>query len=369
MWNNNLFCAILTPQINTLGGIAMNLSDSKFSKFALVQEMFQTCDIIKNFMFDQAYNVAALIVEQGRLLITGEGSSRIFPAKNIIYNAARMGCPISIITDGSYQAAEYDLSDYVVFGASNSGQTKELITLFSMLASRGHERRFGLTANKGTRIENVVNKCFVLSCGSEKAVAATKSVVEQALFYKSLLRDIMYVHNKNYCLPGSDSLIKNQAIAAEAAQETLSMTIQDEILEAIEKAPTIYFAGRNDGVAEELTLKTNEITRRKSDFLEGTYLLHGIEEVMRSDDVLILVNPFSSEVEKIKELLVGRVGMKVFAIAQEDTVFPTVKIPQIVGYETILQLLAGWNILASAGIAAGINVDKPERARKIGNEF
>ncbi len=90
---------------------------------------------------------------------------------------------------------------------------------------------------------------------------------------------------------------------------------------------------------------------------------------MRSDDVLILINPFRSEIKKIKELLVDGVGMKVFAIAHEETAFPTVKIPQIVGYETILQLLAGWNLLASAGIAAGINVDKPERARKIGNEF
>jgi glucosamine--fructose-6-phosphate aminotransferase (isomerizing) len=30
----------------------------------------------------------------------------------------------------------------------------------------------------------------------------------------------------------------------------------------IANAGTIYFAGRNDGVAEELTLKTNEITRK-----------------------------------------------------------------------------------------------------------
>jgi glucosamine--fructose-6-phosphate aminotransferase (isomerizing) len=31
--------------------------------------------------------------------------------------------------------------------------------------------------------------------------------------------------------------------------------------------------------------------------------------------------------------------------------------------------LAGWNVLVHVGVALGINLDKPERARKIGNEF
>ena len=35
----------------------------------------------------------------------------------------------------------------------------------------------------------------------------------------------------------------------------------------------------------------------------------------------------------------------------------------------MLQLLAGWNILVQIGVALGINLDKAERARKIGNEF
>ena len=58
------------------------------------------------------------------------------------------------------------------------------------------------------------------------------------------------------------------------------MPIDTEIIERACEAATIYFAGYNDGVAEELTLKTNEITRKKSDYLEGSYAVHGIEEVM-----------------------------------------------------------------------------------------
>jgi len=44
-------------------------------------------------------------------------------------------------------------------------------------------------------------------------------------------------------------------------------------------------------VQEELTLKANEIARKKSDFLEGTFLFQDIEEVMNKDEVVVIVNP------------------------------------------------------------------------------
>lgn len=133
--------------------------------------------------------------------------------------------------------------------------------------------------------------------------------------------------------------------------------------------PTIYFAGRNNGVAEELTLKTNEITHKKSDYLEGTYAVHGIEEIMKSEEVVVAIDPFPAEIEKFKTTLVNGVGMTVIAVAESETPFPTIRIPKVDGYQTVLQLLAGWNILVQAGVALGINLDKAERARKIGNEF
>ena len=53
--------------------------------------------------------------------------------------------------------------------------------------------------------------------------------------------------------------------------------------------PQPYFSGRNNGVAEEITLKTNEITRKKSSYLEGTYAVHGIEEVLGKQDVIRII--------------------------------------------------------------------------------
>lgn len=333
-------------------------NEEKYTKFALVREMMETPQIIRDFKLQKTENVVEQIKQTGKLFFTGEGSSRIFPAKNAMAQALRDGLNVSLATDGSFQAVEYDLSNFVVFGASNSGQTKEIICLVDKLKKSGHKRLFALTARENTKLESLADQTFVLSCGWENAVAATKSVVEQAIFYQAILAQ---VEGRSI-----DSKLSGLADAFEAA---LTGRIDPAIIDAIAEAGTIYLAGRNDGVAEELTLKTNEITRKKSDFLEGTYLLHGVEEVMNADDVVILVNPYKSELKLIKKLLAENVGLKVFAIATEDTIFPTIKVKDVNELTTYAYLAAGWNILVETGISLGINLDKPERARKVGNVF
>jgi glutamine---fructose-6-phosphate transaminase (isomerizing) len=337
----------------------MNVNDPKFNQFALVREMWETPGLIEKFDFAASQDAATTVRETGRLFLTGEGSSRIFPAKNLISEVLRLGLPLAAATEGARQAHEYDLSKFVVFGASNSGKTKELISLFTQLCRQGHQKRFGLSANNPCTLETVSNRCYTLVCGKEDAVAATKSVVEQALFYRSLI------------VPAETAspLPSLRLEAAAKAREVLGTEIDPALVQKIAKAPTVYFAGRNNGVAEEITLKTNEITHKKSDYLEGTYAMHGIEEVMTRDDVVIVFDPFPEEIEKFKTTLVDGVGLTVIAVAAEATIVPTIRIPRVEGYWNILQLLAGWNILVQVGVGLGINLDKAERARKIGNEF
>ncbi|HUX52648.1 MAG TPA: sugar isomerase, partial [Spirochaetia bacterium] len=116
-------------------------------------------------------------------------------------------------------------------------------------------------------------------------------------------------------------------------------------------------------------LKTNEITRKKSDFLEGTYAVHGIEEVMDNRDVVIIIDPFPEEEAKFSEVLEKGVGMKVFAISPRESRFPTMSVPHMSEFGSYVQLVAGWSLLVEAGIELGINLDRPIRARKVGNEY
>jgi glucosamine--fructose-6-phosphate aminotransferase (isomerizing) len=291
------------------------------------------------------------------LFLTGEGSSRIFPAKRAIYASHKIGLTLSLVTEGCTQAEEYNLKDYSVFAASNSGQTKEVVRLTTLLKKQKHNAIFGLTANQKTKLEEIASATHVLICGKENAVAATKSVIEQGLFYDSLLRII-----RGEKMEGLKEL-------AEKTEEALTLKIDPAIIEIIKKAGTIYFAGRNNGVAEELALKANEITRKKSVFLEGTFAVHGIEEVMDKREVLIWIEPFACEMQKFNECLVKGVGMNIIAVSTEKSIFPTIVIPDGGQYAEYVQLAAGWNILVETGISLRIDLDKPTRARKVGNEY
>ena len=333
-------------------------NEEKYTKFALVREMMESPGIIRRFKLKDTENVVEQIKQTGKVLFSGEGSSRMFPSKNAIAWAMKAGIGVDLVTQGSYQAGEYDLSDFVVFAASNSGRTKETVSLFDNLQKAGHKRLFGLTANQNTKLQELSNQAFIISCGKEDAFAATKSCIEQALFYQSLLAQ---VQGKSF----SDKL----NALADAFEDALTVSVAPAITEAVAGAETVYFAGRNDGVAEELTVKVNEIIRKKSGFLEGTSYMHGVQEVMNPDDVVILIDPYKSELEKTKEVLIKEVGLKVFTVAAEETIFPTVKVKDIDGLTNYLFIAAGWNILVEAGISLSINLDEAQRARKVGNVF
>lgn len=335
----------------------MNLKEERYSNYALVKEMMETPDVVRNFDLSRTAPVAEKIKSVGALLCTGEGSSRIFPAKNSIRRALTAGIDLTVRTEGSRQAALYDLSKMAVFCASNSGRTKEVVLLAKQLKASGHGHVYALTANHDTSLEQVCDDTLVLKCGWENAVAATKSVVEQALCYETILHHTA----------GSLNRIDLHGLA-DQLETALTVEIDSSIISRATKAPTIYFAGLNDGVAEELTLKTNEITRKKSDFLEGTYAVHGIEEVMNPEDIVFVIDPIEEEIGKFQEVLEQGVGLTVVAIADRDTPFPTIKVPQTGMMSPYVYLCAGWNLLVEIGLAAGIDLDKPERARKVGNE-
>ena len=336
----------------------MNLKNQKYAGFALVQEMMDTVRTVAEFNPDCSIEVAKKAAAAGKLFFTGEGSSRIFPAKNALRKFKRWGIDINAQTDGSWQSREYDLNSYAVFLASNSGRTKEVTLLAKKLMEAGNALRFGLTANNDTVLSTFCTSTHVLNCGWEKAVAATKSVVEQALYYESVLWNIAGQDRKS-----------ELALLPEKLESALTLEIPSQIVEWAKEAETIYFAGYNDGVAEELTLKTNEITRRKSDFLEGTYVLHGIEEVMRRGDIIFMVDPIEGEYEKFQEYLVDGAGVRIVAISDHDTPFPTIKVPSAGDFNPYVFLCAGWNLLVEIGISTGMDLDHPNRARKVGNEF
>jgi len=292
----------------------MNLKDSKYNKIFLTREMLETGEIVKHLDIKEILSYEKEVKKE-RIFFTGEGSSRIFPAKKIMYEARKKGYKEDFYTDCATQALEYNLLDSTVFVASNSGKTKEDLELIRKLKRQSHDNIISIIANAGTPIMNEAHISYLLTCGKEKAVPATKSVIEQALFYDLLFRKL-----NNMPLPDVNKL-------GNLITQVLEMGIPEEITETLINSKIIYFAGRNNGVAEELTLKANEIARKKSDFLEGTYIFHGIEEVMDADELVVIIDPFKDEEGKYKDILINNIGLKVIAISMRKTIFPTIIFP------------------------------------------
>ena len=335
----------------------MNIKSNPYKKYALIHEMFDTVRIIREFKTSAIGQIFTVIKGDSKLILTGEGSSRIFPANNMRHHQMALGNGPQIFLESSTQLLTYPLEEYIVIGASNSGKTKEIIELFDYLVSCNHPNLYAVTCYRDTPLQRLAKQTIILEHCNEIAVAATKSVVAEALVYESILMSLKKYNFRN------DEL-------ADKFQNILNSRINKAITKALLNAATVYFVGNNNGVAEELTLKTNEILRKKSAYLPGTYLLHGIEEVINSNDVLVIVDPLESEFEKIIDIYQKKIGATIIALESFNCPFLTCTLPRHNFFEDgYLKLSAGWNLLAETGIMMGIDIDKPERARKIGNEF
>ncbi len=332
----------------------MNLQSEDYRRFKLVQEMAETRGLIRGLNREQIEHIP---VQHSKLLLTGEGSSRIFPGKHTVSASYRLGYRDHVFTQTAANSLEFAHSDETLFVASNSGRTAECVRLIRRLKDLPGRQTIGLTTNPDSPVALECDSVYILTCGKEEAVAATKTVVEQALFYDILLR------SRNGKAP-----IDLPALA-DAFQDTLAATVPEAVLRPLADASLIYFAGRNDGVAEELTLKTNEITRKKADFLEGTYAVHGIEEVMDPIEAVVVVDPFEAEEQKFRNVLQDGVGIPVVAISTRETTFPTFRIAGAGELQPYLLLAAGWNLLVELGLRLSVDLDQPRRARKVGNEF
>ena len=349
----------------------MNTHDAAYRDYAIIREMLETSDVVRELPVARIRELPSPVGAPpassasggggaSAPFLVGEGSSRIFPAERAVYAGLRRGDRVVPRTESAHAATELDLGGRTVYVASNSGKTAECVHLIRRLREKSHQGGIvGMAGGADTPVGAESDDAYILTCGAEQAVAATKSVVEQALVY-----DIIFRLAEGLPLPDLSRLSADLAATLEASVPT-------EVTRRIAGAPTVYFAGRTNGVAQELALKANEIVRARSDFLPGTYAVHGIEEVMDPSDVLVWIDPPQEYETKFREVLEDGVGLSIVAIAARETSFPTIRITETPDPDTraYLELAAGWNLLIEAGVSLGINIDKPERARKVGNEF
>ena len=88
------------------------------TQYGLVQDMLETINVIQKFNPQAIVDVCKQYLDTDWLILTGEGSSRIFPAKMMIHQAMLRWYHGQIITQWARQLMEYDIQDYTICALS-----------------------------------------------------------------------------------------------------------------------------------------------------------------------------------------------------------------------------------------------------------
>lgn len=319
------------------------------------KEMLESKDICSRFNFDITKDLAEKI-GTSRIIFTGMGSSLIFPGKQAKNRALKFNLKNRVEAYFASDLFQYtDFSDTFLFLCSNSGKTKEVVLLFEYAKKHG-ATCIAVTAVADSILAKSCDRKIILSCGFEKGVAATKSVVEQGLIYDSLIFHLAKNQGKRVDFNTlKDELIK----AGEKMIKNIERKIDIKHIKQLASAKHYLFVGLENGVAEELTLKTYEIVRKMALFYPDTHLVHGVEEAINGDVVLLFeplkFKEYMTDFQKFKE-------KTKCDFLEIDEKYPNT-------FNNYCLLAAGWGFLRNVANYLKIDIDHPVRVSKVGNPY
>lgn len=239
---------------------------------------------------------------------------------------------------------------------SNSGKTREIISLAKKFKK---ENIYAITSSGSSELASLARKTYVLQSGKEKAVAATKSIVEQSLVLEDLVK---YLSQK-----GEISKVEMKQVD-QAMKKNLNLSIDSRLVLAIAGAQTVYFVGGSTGIGEEVALKFNELAKKKSKFIPGTQILHGSEEVIEKGDVVFLLfaekyRDYADRFKQMKE----KTGCFFVTVGQNWPISDVdARLELVSGYKPYCYLAYFWNILTKYALLRGYSLDKADKIAKVG---
>lgn len=330
------------------------------------KEMAESAGVFRAFDFDETKLLAKSIGAK-RIIFAGMGSSILFPAKNAKARSFGLGIKNRV---EAFFASELlscnNFEDSYVILLSNSGMTKETMLLLNHLKWK-NAKFAAVTAVADSPLAKKSKNKIIMGCGFEKGVAATKSVMEQALILDSL---VFHLAKSQGIKINFRKLNKSMIDASEKILLNISLKLPEFMLESLSKAGSIYFAGSNKGAADEIALKTHEIAGKSAYFYPATHIVHGIEESIKANPIILFepskFKPFIPDFKKFS----GRTGCSLFGIdAKDSSSIDTIKIKSNEFFNNYCLLAGGWGILRNVANELGINMDRPKKAVKVGNPY
>lgn len=334
--------------------------------FQTEKEMLEGADVFRGFDFEETKSLAEQI-GQKRIIFAGMGSSILFPGKQARSRASELNLPNRVEAYFASELLQYkDFKDTHLFLLSNSGMTKETIMLLAHLRKKG-ARFTGITAVSDSILAKKCKSRIIMGCGFESGVAATKSVMEQALILDSIILHLARKQNRRMKFGGPGRSLRD---ASNKIAHNIGLKLPKNALKSMVQADSIYFIGRDTGVLDEISLKAHEIARKNAFFYPDTDIVHGIEESITPGPLIIF------EPSKFRKFLSD---FKRFSKSADCSLFgvdshksPGINALRIKSndiFHNYCLLAAGWGILRNISNRLHINMDRPKRAVKIGNPY
>jgi glutamine---fructose-6-phosphate transaminase (isomerizing) len=324
------------------------------------QEMRQGIEQIIEFNPSIIYDLVSHIKDRS-IFIVGMGSSILMPGGYAKHLASSL--PRRIEVEPACSLTTNNLpKDAFVFLNSNSGATIEVTNIAFGLQEK-EIPYFCLSAVEDSPLIRQLSNGnhYILNCGFEQGIAATKSVVEQTLFFNALI----------YALAGHDYPLgkanpHESGIITRIMGSNLNRKLDELIVSKLSESETIYWIDHKMGVGEELALKTAEITGIKGHYYPGTQILHGPAEAISEKDAVIIADYGYSTKDYIDiQKLADKTGVFVVGLKQQ-----TRNVKYCCGAasrktgEVYCHLAAGWNVLTNIARRLGRDIDNPVNITK-----
>lgn len=334
--------------------------------FQTEKEMLEGAEAFRAFDLEETRTLAEEIGGK-RVIFAGMGSSILFPAKNAKSRAFALNIKNKI--DGFFASELLSCNkfpDAYIVLLSNSGMTKETILLSDHL-KKTKTKFAAITAVPDSVLARKSKNKIIMGCGFENGVAATKSVMEQALILDSLIFNI--AKNQNIRI-NAGRLGKSLIDASKKILFNIDIKLPEFIIGPLSKSNSVYFAGRDSGVCDEIALKTHEIARKSACFYPATHIVHGIEESIRANPIILFEpSKFKNFIGDFKNFS-GRTGCALSGIDSRDSPgIDTIRIKSNELFNNYCLLAGGWGLLRNVANNLGIDMDKPKKAVKVGNPY
>lgn len=220
------------------------------------------------------------------------GGRIFFIASGTSYNASLTGAyffnnltDISLITvnPGNFRACYFNsLTDKdVIVGVSQSGETKDLVDIFNEIHKSNPDiKRITIVNNENSTLPQEKSDFYLpILCGSEIAVAATKSFISQiALFY--ILA---------FLVNGDDQGVANKLSRIRFMMDFTLKNIDAHVSDAAYKLfmkPSIHVLGTSlTGLAKEGALKIREVVLNHTEGCDAAEFKHGPNTILGKNTI------------------------------------------------------------------------------------